>query len=266
MGPGPVRVLAVEGLARSGSWTEISEAENGIGRSGGGGEGSCGKGDRSIGNPAVIPLIETATKDEMATVRIAAYGALIRLGRKDVWDQLRNTAEAPNPEDRADALRVIADLKDQRGVPLMTKLLSHKQPSVRGAAAIALGHLGRKDMRAQIEALLKDPVQAVREAAAASLADLGGKESVPVLVKALNDGAFTVRASAVAALLQLGEPFGLVAPTVLALAQQNDTAARSSAAYALGKATKPNAGDAAALLESLTADPLPGPRSWPFDP
>ena len=259
-GSGPVRVLAVEGLARSEAGRKSLKLRTALEDQAAVVKARAVKAIGQSGDPSVIPLIETATKDEMATVRIAAYGALIRLGRKDAWDRLRNTAEAPNPEDRADTLRVIADLKDQRGVPLMTELLSYKQPSVRGAAARALGHLGRKDVRAQIEALLKDPVQAVREAAAASLADLGGKESVPVLAKALNDGAFTVRASAVAALLQLGEPFRLVAPTVLALAQQNDTAARSSAAYALGKATKPNAGDAAALLESLTADPLPGPK------
>jgi HEAT repeat protein len=208
----------------------------------------------------MIPLIEPATKDDMAIVRVAAYGALVRLGRKEMWESLRQAAEAANPEDRTEALRVMVDLKDQRAVPLMIELLTYAQPSVRGTAARGLGQLGRKEARGQIEQLLKDPVPAVRESAVASLADLGGKESVPLLVKALNDGNMTVRAATIAALLQLGEPFHTVAPTALALAQQNDTAARASVAHALGKAMKANAKDAVSLLVSLTADPLPGPK------
>lgn len=259
-GSGPVRVLAVEGLSRSEKGRKSAKLRTALEDQAAIVKARAIKALGQSGDSSVIPKIEAAAKDEMATVRIAAYGALSRLGRKEAWDHLLKAAEAPNPEDRADALRVIAELKDQRAVLLMTELLTYKQPSVRGAAARALGHLGRKEARVQIESLLKDPVQAVREAAAASLADLGSKESVPALTQSLKDGAFTVRASAVAGLLQLGEPFQVVAPTAMALAQHNDTAARSSLAYALGKATKPNAADAAAVLEGLAADPLPGPK------
>jgi len=177
-----------------------------------------------------------------------------------MWESLQQAAQAANPEDRAEALRVMADLKDPRAVPIMVELLTYTQPSVRGAAARGLGHLGQKDAREQIEQLLKDPVPAVREAAAASLADLGGKGSVPALTKALSDGNVTVRAATLAALLQLGEPFHTVEPAALALAQQNDTAARASVAHALGKATKANAKEAASFLVSLMADPLPVPK------
>jgi HEAT repeat protein len=61
-------------------------------------------------------------------------------------------------------------------------------------------------------------------------------------------------------LLQLGEPYETVASTLRALAQLNDTAGRSSAAYALGKATKPNVAGAIDMLTTLLADPLPGPK------
>jgi HEAT repeat protein len=212
------------------------------------------------GDRSVIPLIEAATKDELATVRIAAYGALIRLGRKEAWDQLRRAADAANPEDQAEALRTIAELKDQRGAPVMMTLLTYKQPSVRAAAARGLGHLEKQDAREMIEKLLKDPVPAVRESAAAALADLGAKESVPVLAQGLNDGAYTVRAAVAAALLQLGQSYETVDSTIRALAQQNDTAARTSAAFALGKATKANRQEAMAVLGSLASDPLPGPK------
>lgn len=259
-GSGPVRVLAVEGLGRSELGRKSVKLRTALDDQAGIVKARAVKALGRTGDRSVIPLIEPATKDEMAAVRVAAYGALIRLGRKEMWEHLQQAAQAANPEDRAEAIRVMADLKDPRAVQIMDQLLAYTQPSVRGTAARGLGQLGQKEAREQIEQLLRDPVPAVREAAAASLADLGGKESVPALTKALNDGNLTVRAATIAALLQLGEPFHTIAPTALALAQQNDTAARASVAHAVGKATEANAKDAVSFLASLLADPLPGPR------
>jgi HEAT repeat protein len=259
-GSGPVRVLAVEGLGRFEAGRRSPKLRTALEDQAGLVKARVVKVLGRSSDPTVIPLVEAASKDELNTVRIAAYGALLRLGRKEAWEPLRQVAEAVNPEDRAEAIRVIAELKDPRGVSLMSDLLTYKQPSVRGAAARGLGHLGRKEAREKIESLLRDPVPAVRESAAAGLADLGAVESVPVLSQTLKDGTFTVRAAAVAALLQLGQPFGIVAPTAQALAQQNDTGARASAAYALGKATKANTAGAISLLGNLAVDPLPGPK------
>lgn len=83
---------------------------------------------------------------------------------------------------------------------------------------------------------------------------------MPALTQALNDGALTVRAAVVAALLELSQPYERVASTVWALARQNDVAARSAVAFALGKATKANRADAVDALADLAADPLPGPK------
>ena len=259
-GSGPVRVLAVEGLGRSEAGRKSKKLRTALDDQAGFVKARAVKVLGKSGDRSMIPLIEAAMKDELATVRIAAYGALLRLGRKEAWDQLRKAADAANPEDQAEALRTIAELKDQRGASVMMALLTSKQPSVRAAAARGLGHLENQDARGEIERLLKDPVPAVRESAAAALADLGAKESVPVLTQALNDGSYTVRAAVAAALLQLGQPYETVAPVIRALAQQNDTAARSSAAFALGKATKVNRPGAIAMLASLAADPLPGPK------
>jgi HEAT repeat protein len=259
-GSAPVRALAVEGLGRSEAGRKSKKLRGAVEDQAGLVKSRVIKVLGKSGDPSVIPLIEAATKDEQASVRIAAYASLLRVGRKEAWEQLRQAAEAPNPEDRAEALRAIAELKDPRGGALMMALLTYAQPSVRGAAARGLGHLGHAEARGGIESLLKDPVPAVREAAAAGLAELGGKESVPALINSLTDGALSVRASVVAALLQLGEPFQVVAPTVSALTRQNDTAARASAAHALGKATKSNASSAMTVLAGLASDPLPGPK------
>ncbi|MGH7219397.1 MAG: HEAT repeat domain-containing protein, partial [Nitrospiraceae bacterium] len=229
-GSGPVRVLAVEGLGRTETGRKSMKLRAAVEDQAGLVKARVVKVLGRTGDPGVIPLVESATKDELTTVRIAAYGALIRLGQKEAWAQLQQASEVPNPEDRADAIRTIADLKDQRGVPIMMESLAFKQPSVRGAAARGLGHLGRKEAQGQIEQLLKDPVPAVRESAAGGLAELGGSESVPALTQTLSDGNFTVRASAIAALLQLGQPYSTVAATAQSLAQQNDPAMRASVA------------------------------------
>ena len=259
-GSAAVRALAVEGLGRSEAGRKSKKLRGALEDQAGLVKARVVKVLGKSGDPSVIPLLEAATKDEQPSVRIAAYAGLLRFGRKEAWNQLRQAADAPNPEDRAEALRAIADLKDQRGSSLMTGLLTYTQPSVRGAAARGLGHLGYVEARGKIESLLMDPIPAVREAAASGLAELGGKESVPVLTKSLTDTAVTVRASVVAALLQLGEPFQVVAPTVSAMTRQNDIAVRASAAHALGKATQPNVNGAISILASLAIDPLPGPK------
>jgi HEAT repeat protein len=259
-GSGPVRVLVVEGLARSDAGRKSKKLRLALEDQAGVVKARAVKALGKSGDRSVLPLIEHATKDELATVRIAAWGALIRLGRTEAWEDLRKAGEAVNPEERAEALRTMADLNDQRAVPLMHSLLNYNQPSVRAAAARGLGHLHKHEAREDIEKLLEDPVGPVRESAAAALADLGAKESVVALTRKLSDGAFTVRAAVGAALLQLSQPFQSIGPTMLALAQQNDPAARSSAALALGKATKTNREGAIAVLTGLATDPLPGPR------
>ena len=259
-GSSPVRSLAVEGLGRTPAGSRSKKLRQALTDQAGEVRSRVLKVLGRTGDVSLIPLLEAALKDELPLVRSAAFVALIRLGRKEYWAQLQEQATALNPEDRSDAIKAMADLKDQRGAALMVELLRYEQPSVRCTAARGIGRLGKKEARGQMEQLLKDPVPAVRESAVAGLADLGGKESVPALIKALNDGNVTVRAATIAALLQLGEPFHTVEPTALALAQQNDTAARASVAHALGKATKANAKDAASFLVSLMADPLPGPK------
>lgn len=259
-GSGPVRVLAVEGLSQSEAGRKSKKLRGALDDQAGLVKARVIKVLGKSGDPSVLPLIEAATKDDVPTVRTAAYGALVRMGRKEAWESLRQAAEAANPEDCAYALRTIADLKDQRGRALMREFLTDKQPSVRGAAVRGLGQLGDIESRSRIQLLLRDPVSAVREAAAMSLADLGGDESVPALTGQLADGSFTVRAATVAALLQLGQPFHVVARTVTELVRQNDTAARASAAYALGKATEANLAGAVSVLVGLSHDPLPGPK------
>lgn len=259
-GSGPVRVLAVEGLGRSEFGRKSKKLRGALEDQAGLVKARAVKALGRSEDHSIIPLLETATKDELTIVRIAAQAALIKHGKKEAWAELWKVANAANPDDRTEAMRAIAELKDQRGFPLFVELLTYAQPSVRGAAARGLGHLGRKEAREKIELLLKDPIPAVRESALSSLAELGSAESVEAISSLLGDGQMTIRAAAVAALLQLGQPFSMVAPTARALSQSNDTAARASIAFALGKASSQNKKDAMIFLSGFLADPLPGPK------
>ena len=223
-GSGPVRVLAVEGFGRSDNGRKSKKLRGALEDQAGIVKARAVKALGKSGDRSVLPLIERAAKDELATVRIAAFGALIRLGRTEAWKELRKAAEVPNPEDRAEALRTMADLNDQRAAPLMkgrwpTISLRCVRPPPEGLAISR-----RNEAREDIEKLLDDPVPPVRESAAAALADLGTKDAVPALTRKLNDALFSVRAAIAAGLLQLGQPFETVGPTLLALAQQNDPA------------------------------------------
>lgn len=259
-GSGAVRALAVEGLGRTEAGRRSPKLRSALDDQAGLVRARAVKALGRSNDLSVIPLLEAASKDELNAVRIGAYGALLKHGRKEAWEPLRQAGLSANPEDRTEAIRVIADLKDQRGAAMMEDMLAYKQPSVRGTAARGLGHLGRTEAREKIESLLRDPVPAVRESAASGLAELGRVESVPALSQSLQDGQVSVRAAAAAALLQLGQPFETVGPALRGLSQQNDIAARAAAAHALGKATKPNVAGAVSLLQNLAADPLPGPK------
>ena len=121
-GSGPVRVLAVEGLSQSEAGRKSKKLRGALDDQAGLVKARVIKVLGKSGDPSVLPLIEAATKDDVPTVRTAAYGALVRMGRKEAWESLRQAAEAANPEDCAYALRTIADLKDQRGLLLFAGL------------------------------------------------------------------------------------------------------------------------------------------------
>ena len=86
-GSGPVRALAVEGLSRSEAGRKSTKLRAAIEDQAGLVKARVVKVLGRTGDPGVLSLVELATKDELSTVRIAAYGALIRLGKKEAWTQ-----------------------------------------------------------------------------------------------------------------------------------------------------------------------------------
>ncbi len=80
-GSGPVRVLAVEGLGRSEAGRKSKKLRGAIEDQAGLVKARVVKALGRSGDASVLPLIEAAAKDELSPVRIAAYAALIRLGK-----------------------------------------------------------------------------------------------------------------------------------------------------------------------------------------
>ena len=82
-----------------------------------------------------------------SSVRPAA-GVLAGRQQGDAWERLIRSATVNNPEERATAIRMLGETKDSRALPILQPALKDTQPSVRGAAAAAMGNL---QTRASVE-------------------------------------------------------------------------------------------------------------------
>ena len=120
-----------------------------------------------------------------------------------------------------------------------------------GAAASALGDLGKVQGIPALEHALEDKIPAVKTSAAISLGELGVKDSLMALRKALADPNPVVKAAVVSALLRFGEPFEAVGSELYELAQNNDPGSRSAAGKAVGRAHGANRKAAIEFLSGM---------------
>jgi len=173
-----------------------------------------------IGEPAVMPLIESLKSDNKDEVKLAS--------------------------------RILGDIKDKRAVSPLIELLDKEDFNTQSHACESLGKIGDTTAFAHISSCLKDSVEVVRKSAAVALGKMsamgrsafGGKEgrAIPYLIEGLSDPHFSVRMSAASALVEIGEPS--VKPLIELLNLSTDTIAIHLAIESLGKleekhATKP---------------------------
>jgi HEAT repeat protein len=152
---------------------------------------------------------------------------------------------------------MLGELKDEKALRLIEQALSDSQPSVRGAAAAALGDLGLPQSASIAGRALSDPVPAVRAAAAVSLGELKARDSKAALNEALGDTNPGARAAVVSALLRVGSPYQEIAVSGTQVECHRPVAVRACGARALSAAGNPEAGE---VLRLLLQDPLPRPR------
>ncbi len=209
------------------------------------------------GDPAIIFLITPLLNDEQRVVQVAAAAALYRLWQKEHWQTVERATSVPEGYERGAALRMLGEIGDSKGLPLLERGLRDKQPSIRAAAAASLGKLGSVEGVPFLINSLADPVPAVRSVAAVTLGKLRAERAISPLTRALQDRNMGVRAAAVAGLLQLNSPFSVVAETVRELMGQQNPGLRSSVAKALGHG---RASDVVGPLLLLLNDPVPKPQ------
>ncbi len=134
----------------------------------------------------------------------ASVQRLSRLG-KAVLPAIQTLLHAASPDHRWWAVRLLAELKDDDLLPLLTATLKDSDPSVRQCAALALV---QQPSPGAIEALitaLNDADALVSRLAGDALAAIG-PPAVPALQEVLRTGAPAERRQAARALALIGDP------------------------------------------------------------
>jgi HEAT repeat protein len=208
-----------------------------------------------------------AGKGELWSAAVLTRGALGK-ATEDELPHLIKLLNDSNPDVHAVAVRALGDMgaaareqaprlvellkdadRDARAAVAMAlepgealALLKHPDPSVREAAAGALGNMGEaaQEHIPLLVALLKDP--SVREDAVAALENMGAaaREHAPRLAGLLKDLDPEVRRAAAGVLGSMGEAAREYAPRLAELLKDKDSGVRQAAAGALG-----NMGEAA---------------------
>jgi HEAT repeat protein len=259
-GSGLVRALAAEGLARLDAGRRSIRFRKALEDQAALVKEAVLKGFAKSDDTSVIPLVEPALNDPEVRVRVAAAGVLCHLKRPKGCELLLRHAKAPNPDERAAAIRALIDRQSSEILPILIESSEHKQPSVRGASATAFAHAPTAEAVTALARLLRDPLPPVRIAAAVSLGQLRGFDVRTPLHGALDDRDLPVRAFVIGALLEQDERYEIVAGPIQALANAKEPAVRAAVARALGHAVESNREPARSALMLLVQDTVPRVR------
>jgi HEAT repeat protein len=259
-GSGLVRALAAEGLAkldegrRSIRFRKALEDQAALVKE------AVLKGFAKSDDTSIIPLVEPALKDPEVRVRVAAAQVFCHLKRPKGCERLLQYAKAPNPDERASAIRALVDRQPSEVLPILIESSEHKQPSVRGASATGFAHVPTAEAVTALTRLLRDPLPPVRIAAAVSLGQLRGFDVRTPLHGALDDRDLPVRAFVIGALLEQGERYEILAGPIQTLTNAKEPAVRAAVARALGHAVESNREPTRSALMLLVQDTVPRVR------
>lgn len=190
-------------------------------------------------SPQVATTLVRMLSDEALACRLAAQGALIRMGRHAVPAIISHLAHAA-PASLATALVVASRVHNSALAAPALAHRHHSDPAVRAAVAQVIASGGGPDSVEGLEGLLADPAALVRATAAAGLGGLGHWPSSPLLAERLGDPAWEVRRAAGLALDRLGGPGQLYLQRAL---QSPDRFAQDMARQVLDR-TSPSQGAA----------------------
>ena len=209
------------------------------------------------GDPAMVSVITPFLKDDQLLVQVSAAKSLFELGQTQHWQRLEQGVRSEDGYERGASIRALGDLGDPRAVPILENTIKDSQPSIRMAAVSALGKLKAPEALKAVKMAMFDRLPSVRSVAAFSLGNFPPQDVLTVLNTALHDSDLGVQMAAVSALLRIGANFSTVAQTVEQLMQDQNPAARSGVAKALGHGTGQ---ESLVMLNLLLQDPTPRPR------
>lgn len=138
----------------------------------------------AIGEPAVIPLINTFNTD--SETRNEAVKAIVKIGEPAI-NPLLNALNNPNPVIRRKACDALGDIGDPRAVIPLTERLNDPERYVKRRAANALIKISDDRAVNPLINALNDPEYKVRMRAAEALGNIGDKKAIKPLENLLND-------------------------------------------------------------------------------
>ncbi len=215
---------------------------------------------RCAGGPSPAPGAPASPAAPAApALRFASFAeaeaALLEIEDRRAFDQglLASAAAAPDPAIRARAALAAGRIGDDRGGPLLRRLLSDKSGPVRAMAAFGCQLLGDPAATADILPLLSDADPSVASAGARAVGALGRGDGEDALVAAVSGAAAPEpRASMLQSLWRFADTASVSAAKKYAA--DPDTRVRTAALYALSRKPVPIA--AAALTAALSdSDP-----------
>ena len=77
-------------------------------------------------------------------MQVTAAGALIMLGKTEHWARIEQASISEEGYERGVAVRLLGELQNARALPRLIQTLTDPQPTIRVAAAAALGKLGHR--------------------------------------------------------------------------------------------------------------------------
>ena len=202
----------------------------------------------AIASPAADPglvaeIIALISYERDSLVKASLIRALGKMGSaaKDGAELLVQIVQkgAEPSEVRVNALIALGKIAGPGGIEVLREALGERDPSIREAAAKALGEIGLKASEVVVDLCesLRDENASVRKAAAEALAKIG-LASLDCLITALNHRYWYVRELAAWALGELGPAAKKAVPSLIARFNDKDLGVRKTAVEAVGKILK----------------------------
>jgi HEAT repeat protein len=188
-----------------------------------------------LGDPRAIPAVRAllAREDVQMFERVKAAHALLRLGDRAGMPLLLAALEGSPGTGRAAATLALGYAKEQRFVPVLTKLLRDPEIDVTIAAAAALSRYGKKDGLPQLQQALADPDTFTRRHGAMLLEHVEYGVAHGVVLAGLEADDVGVRLAAAHVVGVAGDAKDIGALTHL-MHSDEDPLVRANVAWALG--------------------------------